>query len=252
VFLIHGEEGDAHDSLLERLVATTLSRFAEDIGGGERGAVTRLRTPWPDADDLELARRDLAISLFRDADPQYLGDDLSARELCGALAGRLQRVVLVHHDLRPMHWRRFTPDLVDWYVNDFWGSVDSSRVDQQFVVFLKLIYPSRRPGALTQLLGNLTGRPDGRRIQRELETRLLASSRCACMVFKELQLVTIDDVQEWFSSNGIYESEQRRRELAEGIFRVAQSRRMADVEAALEQIHQTYMSEQQFELGSVG
>jgi serine/threonine protein kinase len=252
VFLVHGEEGDAHDSLLDRLVATTLSRFAEDIGGGERGGVTRLRTTWPDTDDLELARRDLAISLFRDADPHYLGDDLSARELSGALSKRLQRVVLVHHDIRPIHWQVFTPDLVDWYVNEFWGSLDTARVEQQFVVFLKLIYPAGRPSALRRVLDGLAGRPDGRRIQRDLEARLTAASRCACMVFRELQPVTIGDVQEWFSSNGIYESEQRRRELAEGIFRTAQSRRMADVEAALEQIHQAYLSEHQFELGSVG
>lgn len=72
------------------------------------------------------------------------------------------------------------------------------------------------------------------------------------MVFKELQPLTLDDVHEWFSNNGIYDSEQKRRELAEALFREHAVRRMADVEVALEEIHRTYLSQQQFELGSVG
>jgi serine/threonine protein kinase len=250
LYLMHGEEGDAHDSLLDRLIHTTLSRFAEEIGGLERGTVTRLRTPWPDADDLESAKRDLAIALIRESDPAYLDDDLSARALCRALSRRAQRVILVHHDIRMLHWRRFTPDLVEWYANAFWGSVPEQRLDQQYVVFLKLIYPSAKPSWLTTLLGLAQ---DGRRMQRELQTRLTSpGAKCACMVFKELQALTVDDVNEWFSSNGIYDSEQRRLELAQSIFRGRPERRMAEIEVALEEIHRTFLNEKQFELGSIG
>ena len=57
---------------------------------------------------------------------------------------------------------------------------------------------------------------------------------------------------EWFSNNGIYESDQKRQELAEALFKERSHRRMADVEVALEEIHRTYLSDQQFELGSTG
>jgi serine/threonine protein kinase len=249
LYLMHGEEGDAHDSLLERLIHTTLSRFAEEIGGIERGSVARLRTPWPDADDLESAKRDLAIALLRESDPSYLGDDLSSQALCASLDRRPQRVVVVHHDIRVLHWRRFTPDLAEWYANEFWGAVPSPRLGQQFIVFLKLIYPAQRPSRIATFLG-LTR--DGRRLQRELQERLTApGSPCACMVFKELQPLTVDDVKEWFSSNSIYDSEQRRLELAHSVFGNRAQRRMAEIESALEEIHRTFLSEQQLELGSI-
>jgi serine/threonine protein kinase len=250
LYVMHGEEGDAHDSLLERLILTTLSRFAEEIGGLERGVVARVRTPWPDADDLESAQRDLAIALLREADPSYLGDDLSAQALARALATRPQRVVVIHHDIRVAHCRRFTPSLVQWYANEFWGTVDTRRLDQQIIVFIKMIYSSRRDRSPLSLVRRAF-EPDPRRMQQEIETRLRASDfRCACMVFKELQPVTVDDVKEWLSSNAIYDSEQRRLELAESLFRDRPRKRMSEVEMALETIHRTFMSEQQFEFGS--
>ena len=69
LYIIHGEEGQSHDSLLERLAATTVSRFADEVEGQERGSIVRLSAPWPETDDLSIAQRDLVISLFRDADP---------------------------------------------------------------------------------------------------------------------------------------------------------------------------------------
>ena len=120
---------------------------------------------------------------------------------------------------------------------------------QQFVVFLKLIYPARRPLGLSALLGLV---PDGRKMHRALQERLTRTGlRSACLVFKELQPLTVDDVREWFSSNGIIESEQRRMELARKIFEGSEHRSMADVEAALEEIHRNFLTEQHLEFGSV-
>jgi serine/threonine protein kinase len=249
IYLLPGEEGDAHDSLLERLIHTTLSRFAEEIGGVERGSVGRLRTPWPDSDDLESARRDLTIALLREADPSYLGDDLSSQSLVSTLSRRPQSVIVLHHDLRARHLKRFTPDLVEWYVKEYWGALQSARSGQQFVVFLKLIYPPRRQFSVGALLGLVS---DGRRMYRELQERLTRPGLgSACLVFKELQPLTIDDVSEWFSSNGIVDSERRRMELAQSIFQGQAHRSMADVEAALEEIHRNFLSEQHLEFGSI-
>jgi hypothetical protein len=249
LYLLPGEEGDAHDSLLERLVHTTLSRFAEEIGGLERGTVGRLRTPWPDSDDLESARRDLSIALMRESDPSYLGDDLSCQALVNSLGRKPHGVIVMHHDLRARHLKRFTPDLVDWYANEYWGSLQKSRPGQQFIVFLKLIYPARRPFNLGAMLGLV---PDGRRMHRAIQERLTRSGlRSACLVFRELQPLTMDDVSEWFSTNGIIESDRRRLELAQSIFEGHPQRNMAHVEAALEEIHRNFLTEQHIEFGSV-
>src|SRR5262249_8978259 len=121
-FVIHGEEGQGHDSLLERLLATTISRFAEDLGGAERGSVAHIRAPLPESGDGAIAQRDLAISVFREADPAYLDDDLSAGALQRRVAARLGCVAVVHHDVRARYWRPHTPAVLRWYLDAFWGS----------------------------------------------------------------------------------------------------------------------------------
>jgi hypothetical protein len=249
LYLLPGEEGDAHDSLLERFVHTTLSRFAEEIGGVERGTVGRLRTPWPDSDDLESAKRDLAIALMRESDPSYLGDDLSCLALANALGRKPHGVIVMHHDLRARHLKRFTPELVEWYADEYWGALHKARPKQQFIVFLKLIYPARRQFSIGAMLGLS---PDARRrVHRTLQERLTRPGlRSACLVFKELKPLTMDDVSEWFSSNGIIESERRRMELAQAIFEGQPQRNMAHVEAALEEIHRKFVNEQHLEFGS--
>jgi serine/threonine protein kinase len=242
VFVIHGEEGQGHESLLERLLATTISRFAEELDGAERGSIVRIRAPWPESENRAVAQRDLAISVFREADPGYMDDDLSAAALRRRIAERLGRIAVIHHDIRPRYWRRDTPDLLDWYVNRFWGALDTRRGDTQFLIFLKILY---LPTPSAGLLGFL--RPDGsrrKRIQNALERVSADPSRCGFSVLKELQSVTLDDVKDWFSKNSLYESELQREAGAKAVFRGAGRKRMVDIEHALAEIHEAAMSAQ--------
>jgi uncharacterized protein YneF (UPF0154 family) len=89
-----------------------------------------------------------------------------------------------------------------------------------------------------------------KQIQKELESVIGATgSRCAGLVFQELAPITVDDVKEWFTSNGIYPSEQKQRELAESLFRKAVGRPMAEIESALEEIHKAFVRDYAFERG---
>jgi hypothetical protein len=63
------------------------------------------------------------------------------------------------------------------------------------------------------------------------------------MIFKELSSITADDVKQWFSQNGIYDSEQRWAELSDAIFRTGEMKRMAEVETALHDIHRAFVSD---------
>jgi hypothetical protein len=237
LFVIHGEEGQGHDSLLERLIATSIAGFAEELDGAERGSVVRIRAPWPVTDDLELARRDLAISLFREADSRYMDDDLEFGSLRKIIAKRLGRVVVVHHDVRATSWGRQTASLLDWYANLFYGSLEARRSDPQFLIFVKVIYPPQSPGVFGGLLSADFGRR--KRIQQALGQLARNARRCGFMVFSELQSVTADDVKDWFNSNYIYESELEREAGVKAIFRGAARKRMAEVEPALARIHET-------------
>lgn len=240
LYVVHGEEGEAHESLVERLVATRISHFAAELGGVDRGTVANMKVPWPVGDSLETRKRDLQIALFREADPSYLDEDLSARALRRLPPLALNSVVVIQHQLRAPTWDRATEELLAWYVDAFWGSLAESQQGPLFLVFLELVYP---PPRAMRLAWPPWPRVTTSRILQRLEQLLVAQPRlCSTMIFKALTSVTADDVKQWFSQNGIYDSEQRWRQLADDIFRTSEVKHMAEVEVALREIHSAFVS----------
>lgn len=251
VVVVHGEEGEGHESLIERLLATRIAHLADQLGGAERGVVPRIRTHWPVGDALEVRRRDLAIGLFREADPRYLGDDLSPAALraCRPLAAA--PIVVIQHDLRAQHWDDATVRLLDWYLREYWGGYAGVDAEPQFLIFLKVLYPAAESRGW--LRGWFGGRQrDKPRIQQQLQEVLTrASALSPSLLLAELGPVTVDDVTDWFHRNGIYISEQRRRAAAESLFPRRVARRLSEVEHALEQIHREFIREHLLERGSL-
>lgn len=240
LYVVHGEEGEAHESLVERLVATRISHFAAELSGVDRGTVANMKVPWPVGDPLETRKRDLQIALFREADPSYLDEDLSARALGRLAPLSLNSVVVIQHQLRAPTWDRATEELLAWYVDAFWGSLAELQQGPLFLVFLELVYP---PPRAMRLAWPPWPRVTSSRILQRLEQLLVAQPRlCSTMIFKALTSVTADDVKQWFSQNGIYDSEQRWRQLADDIFRTREVKHMAEVEVALREIHSAFVS----------
>lgn len=242
VYVVHGDEGQAHESLVERLVATRISHFAAELSGPDRGTVATIKAPWPVGDPLETRKRDLQIALFREADPSYLNEELSARALGRLAPLALNAVVVIQHRLSAARWDKSTEELLAWYVDEFLGELTESQHGPLFIVFLELVYPAARsmrlawppwPRAMTT-----------NRILQRLDQLLISQPRrCSTMIFKVLDSVTADDVKQWFSQNGIYDSEQRWRELSDVIFRTSEIKHMAEVEAALREIHRAFVAD---------
>lgn len=242
VYVVHGDEGQAHASLVERLVATRISHFAAEWTGLDRGTVATIKAPWPVGDPLETSKRDLQISLFREADPSYLNEELSARALGRLAPLALNAVVVIQHRLSAATWDKSTEELLAWYVDEFWGELTESQHGPLFVVFLELVYPAARsmrlawppwPRVMTT-----------NRILQRLDQLLVSQPRrCSTMILKVLGSITADDVKEWFSQNGIYDSEQRWRELSDAIFKTGEIKHMAEVEAALREIHRAFVAD---------
>jgi hypothetical protein len=240
-YLVHGEEGQAHESFVERLIATRINHFAAEIGGVECGTVLNVRSPWPQDDKVEVRRRDLTISLFREIAPSYMGLDMSASAFAKLAAASLSPITIVQHDLHAAHWDATTDDLIRWYVNSFWSALQNTDSRRVFLVFLKVIYPPERPSL--RLLQKLLRPQTDRRLVKNRLSPLLVDALCPAVVLPELQSVTMDDVKSWFGQNGIYDSERRRRELTEAIFQTAGVKRMSEVEHSLEQIHREFVRE---------
>jgi serine/threonine protein kinase len=240
-YVVHGDEGQAHESFVERLVATRISHFATEIAGEDRGTVASVKIPWPDDDDIELCRRDLTISLFREIAPTYMGTDLSVAALSNLAAASLSSVVVIQHDIRASRWGTTTERLINWYVRTFWSALKPARRATIFLVFFKLVYSITRQHS--PLAGWFRrGRVSKKQVQERLQGIFAASGlECPATILSELGSVTIDDVESWFSQNGIYHSEQRRRDLAAGIFRGAAIKPLAEVEVSLERIHREFV-----------
>lgn len=249
VHVVHGPEGESHDSLVERIVATRLTHFATEIGGDERGTVKALRIPWPEGDDLETRQRDIAISLFREVSSGYMGHELTALALSRQASLALCPIVAIHHDIRTSSWDRVTEDLVQWYVNHFWGALPPGGQNPLFVVFLKVITETAKP---TSRFASWFRPLDRRRV--DVIARMQAvigapSARCAVHIASELMPVTENDVKDWFNQHGLYGTERARHERASSIFRNTPTRPMAEVEAALEEIRSNLVLQHSRERG---
>jgi hypothetical protein len=239
--VIHGDEGQGHESLVERLVATRLAHYATEIGGEEGGTVLNLRVAWPVGADAAIGKRDLALALFREVAPGYMGDDLSTAALATLAGHALSPIVVIQHELRAGRWSSSDDALLAWYADAFWGSFTAVGRMPLFTVFLKIIYPT--DGGASRVQSWLRRWRVDKRAIAERVRRILDAGRprCAAAMLGELTPVTVEDVQSWFDHNNIYDSEHRRRELAASIFRRDHAKPLAEVELALQRIHAEFV-----------
>ena len=238
-YILHGDEGEAHESFVQRLIATRIAEFASEIAGLDRGTVSSYKCPWPDTHDAETRQLDIALGLFREIAPTYIGNDVSAGALLRLRSESLNAITVVQHDINAARWDSVTDGLLEWYLASFWGAVETHGT--LLLVFLNIIYPraSRWQGlAPWWKKRQLTKQDVHRRMVRVCER---VKARCPIALLNELTPVTVDDVKDWFSQNRIYDSELRRHELANSVFKDASAKRMAEVELALHNIHQEFV-----------
>ncbi len=193
-----------------------------------------------------MCQRYLAISLFTEFEPTYSNNDLSVNALSKLGSVNLHKIIIIQHDIYAIRWNTLTTQLIQWYVDSFWGALDIETSKPQFLIFLNIIYPKeqQRRGFKHFLKRS---RYDKESITKVLEAMCAsAKSKCLILTLKELLPITLYDVKEWFSYHKIYDSEKMRHELAERIFktkggRFAECLCMADVEHELNLIHQEFL-----------
>jgi serine/threonine protein kinase len=246
MYILHGEEGACHESLVERL-AYQVQMLAGDAGGEERPQVKLKRIPWQYAGDLASRKRHLFAWLIEQlGSPQRLQTaDASPAALGRLLVGQLASFVLLQHDIRATRWDEVAQPLIQSY-REFLAELPASPGMPQLVVFLNVIYPSLPKTPLSPM--NFMRTLARRRIQghlRQLATEPEGRRMCPCTVLSELAPITRDDVLEWFSLHDIGDSEEDRLARSERIFPRGKSglRRMAEVEVFLRETHHAFVSE---------
>ena len=251
MYILHGEEGECHESLVERL-AYQVQMLAGDAGGEERPQVKLKRIPWQYAGDLASRKRHLFAWLIEQlGSPQRLQTtDATPGALARLLVGQLASFVLLQHDIRATRWDELAPPLIQSY-REFLAELPTSSGMPQLIVFLNVIYPSLPTTPLSPM--NFMRTLARRRIQghlRQLATEPEGRRMCPCTVLSELAPITRDDVLEWFSLHDIGDSEEDRLSRSERIFPRGQSglrRRMAEVEVFLRETHHAFVSERGYQ-----
>jgi hypothetical protein len=246
VSLIHGEEKECHDSLIERLVSTRIKQIAERKWGAQTTAIVFKSPDWPHGGETEERQLELKRALFSEFDPAYMEDDLSATALSRLSSFALSPLIVIRHRIHASRWDKLTGELLRWYLG-YWADLKITPAGTQFLIFLSVIYPRAQAASWWKSLIGAKGF-DKRSVEAELQAIAAAGkSQFPLLILKELQPIQPHEVHDWFSRYNIY-NEKKRLELSERIFETQDGRRvshlsMADIEHALHQIHQAYVRE---------
>ncbi|HJQ71263.1 MAG TPA: DUF4062 domain-containing protein [Blastocatellia bacterium] len=239
LFVIHGEERECHDSLVDRLFHTEISGFAERKWGGQKGVAALKRMGWVYDGEPEELQQQLLVMLFAEFDPAYMEDDLSVEALARLASSGRSPLIVLQHRIHASRWGKDTGEVIRWYL-EYWSGVKALARAPQFLIFLNVIYPKGQSAGW--LKGWLAKRRfDKAQIERELR-EIVASYRETCpgMMFRELAAVKQDEVQDWFSLNNIH-TEKLRHEFLERVFTSGDGQTveqicMAEVEHELERL----------------
>lgn len=231
-FVVHGSEGEGHDSLTERLIHIGLR-------GLPLGCSTKLRNiPWPYEGDLRTRwyrlMNGLAEHFFPEED--ISASDLTIERLGIAVSRRQPSLIALSHEIRMNRWDGESERLVSGYVDWFRGIRKTTPMQPPVLLFFKVILSSApAPSGLFQSIRSAL---NGDRLSGGLPMGFPAFCQAAGVtLLDELKPVSRDDVMEWFSLYNVLDSEQRRIAASLHLFPAADASQrvpMAQVETFLE------------------
>ena len=244
IYLIHGEESECPQSLVERLSRTRLRDYAHHRWGEQHGTVHEKIVEWIYEYEPNQRLERLTAQLFTqfDRDYEFRSDDFSASAFARLLSSMIDPMVVIRHEIRAARWDKTTKSFLEQYMR-FWDAVGSHSPKPQIIIFLTIIHPAHERGWKSWL--GLSGF-DKKQVVKEMEE--LTSSRpketnsvCPTLSLRELGCVSRDDVMDWFSLNKIYDEVKVWQSKCEEIFKTGDCLRMAEIEHKLKQIHREFI-----------
>jgi TIR domain/inactive STAND len=248
VYFIHGEDGECHDSFVERLRYGPIKEIAEKTWGEQNGVVIYKRPDWPHEGEPADFEQDLKVNLFKEFNPDSAGGEMSAPAL-GELAADLRcPLVVIQHNIHARLWGARTRWQIEWYLR-YWAELRANMGYPQFLIFLSVIYPAAdtakgktrawwKPWASAAVGGYSKSQ-----VQTELADVVNGSSVCPCFLLKELTPPKQFEVQDWFSRYHIYDEQTQREKLAELFPAHVEQLSMSQVQHALKKIHEQFVRE---------
>ena len=221
---IRGAASELPGSLADRLTNVTLRDYARRRWSARDSVVMGKLISWPDGTDAVSRRQFLLSRIYRELDCEER--DPSPAAFVRAVSTRLEKVIVLRHEIHAERWNREERALVEWYLR-FWDKVNALGPAPQFVVFLNLIYPEPPGGILQALLHRARfNRPE---FDRQLQTLFAGASR---LLLEELACIQERHVREWFARHGIFDESDRLNRCAE-LFKGRRPLPMKEIEQAL-------------------
>ena len=251
ICIIHGEEGECHESLVERLTYFVERTTQQEPG---RPAPKLKKVPGQYDGSAEVRQRRLLSWLSEQLIPNrpVTEHDISPAGFGKLLFASRAPVWIFQHEVRVARWDVQTPAFLRLYT-EFLGKIDTGGKGPQLLVFLNVIYPAGAPhgSRLTEWFrSGFQGATTKKRVADELRALTGLQSPCPRLLLDELRPVTKDDVMEWLSLHNIYDSQEQRMQVSDSLFlsggRRLLRKSMAEIESRLHQLHQSYMAERGF------
>jgi serine/threonine protein kinase len=250
LYFIHGEEGECHESLVERLTHS-VDRIAQQRFGESHPAIRTKKIPWQHEGTLESRRRRIVSRLFDQmgGSSEYLGD-AEPSAFGKLLSSSVTRFLVLQHEIRAARWDDLTTEAIASY-RDYLAEASRGLSSPQILAFFSIIYPGESIDTSRRFFPSISAIR-----QRLLRRRVLTGLKhlgdatrfgSPSLLLDELRSVTHDDVMEWFGAYDVYESEDERLKSSAIIFGPRENlrvrRRMSEIEIVLTDLHQAYIRE---------
>lgn len=226
---IRATVSDLPNSLANRLTKITLSSYAIRKWGEKEGVVTDKLITWPNAKGVSTGLEFLLSRIYRELDCDER--KASAEAFVGAFSTRLEKVIVLRHEIRAERWNSEDRALLEQYLR-FWNDVQTRSPAPQFVIFFNLIYPEKPSSFLRWPISR--GRFDRGAFSRELQ-QLFDESKSPNLLLEELPRIEEQHVMAFFARHGILD-ESDRLDWCEELFRGRRFLPMKEVEQALKKL----------------
>ncbi len=238
---IPAEKRECPDSLGKRFTDTIVRDYVRDRWGEQEGVLSAKSISWPDPADTIVRRQRLLTRIYRDLE---VGENRShsAEAFAQAVSGKLEKVIVLRHNINVERWERDEKELLQWYLR-FWDEVNDRRPNPQFVILLNFIYPEKSGSTwLASFWGARFDRTAFNRQVTELFTNEQQGVACPKRLLDELPCINEKHVKDWFDRHSIFDEGERIGRCKE-LFKKSRCRPMSEIEKMLKQYHEEFLQQ---------
>lgn len=187
-FFVHGEYNEKHASLVDRYREITL----KDVCSGSLGNISiQFETiAWPARAELDYQKKYLK-SYYEKA--FGLKGKWDVADIYQNPSVHARHIVIVQHTITCDEWCKNTPELLKWFMDEFWDYTPTA-IDPKFLFFFNIQYTTSTGTGLMALFGGKVN--DRKKVLKQLDSISLKVAP-QCFLLDELRQLKKGHIQQW-------------------------------------------------------